>query len=872
MSGEKIKMFLEQSMKYALGTFYVFALGVFLFLVFYWVVDKETFYFLDENIHIATNTSYVIDVVGKSTEKSSSDLTWSSTNPDIISVDDEGNVMALQQGIVTIEAKSKLGLVKQSIKVSASDFIIYSIVFDNDRMVISKNEEVTLNPILNGEKNIRSSLTWTSSNPSVAEVTSDGVVKGKLEGSTYITAIDEYSGHSAKVRVDVSGGINVEIEETDKVNDGGDNYESDEYTSDVNVISITMNSPNLSLNIGQESLLKVTMQPSNATNKGVVWKSTNEAVAVVDKNGKVTAKGEGECIIYATSLDGSKSTFSAVTVRNKEIPITSISFSNKSSIMHVGERLTLIPRINPSTATNQKLVWRSSNSDIATVDSNGIVSAKKVGVVEITAETNNHQMAKVKITIEDAPTKMVYMKSIQLHYSYSYLELGSSYSLKPTYQPQNATNSNLIFKSSEEEVITITADGVMTAKKPGFSIITVSSQDGGASSSILIFVPSTPIPVENIVFSSGAKQIEIGETYVISYSLIPTNANNTKMVWTSSNSDIASVDRSGKVTGKKSGTVTITASMPETEIKASFQVAVVPANKVIPLSKQNLKVYKNDIVLLESKKGYSRAMQNFAIENFGTNNEIFYFSYPTLSNTSVKNISNAMKSSLVRTVVQRIPKNKLSSKTGEQNSYMFLNNTGHAQSFEFVNGEMWLNGDGYVAESDGAYWGYYRSLIRTNFKANKPTDKFQEKQNVKFNSSNGASYGNPEVGIDEGTDMLAIRSGNKVLIYQLSELKKGNLVLLYQFTLSNKIDGGYYDRQGHDIANGYYYQYRGQLGSSLYIEVYNMLGELIYTRKVKVSLNKPEAEGLKIYNNQLFIGVTYESGKNGRYNSIYYFG
>ncbi len=872
MNSEKIKMFLEKSMKYALGTFYVFALGVFLLLVFYWIIDKETFYFLDENIHIATNTSYAIDVIGKSTEKRSSDLTWSSTNPEVISVDEEGNIKALQQGIVTIVAKSKSGLVKQSIKVSASDFIIYSIVFDNDRMVISRNEEVPLNPILNGEKNIRSSLTWVSSNPAVAEVTSDGVVKGKLEGSTYITAIDEYSGHSAKVRVDVSEEIKVEIEETDKVNDGGDNYESDEYMSDVNVISITMNTSKLSLKSGQESQLRVTIQPSNATNKGVTWKSTNESVAIVDKNGKVTAKGEGECIIYATSLDGSKSTFSTVTVENKDIPINSLSFSNQNSTMHVGEKLTLVPKVNPSNATNQKLIWASSNSDVAVVDSNGIVTAKKVGIVEITVESNNHKKAKIKITIEEASNKTIYMESIQLNYTSSSLELGSSYSLKPTYQPQNVTNSNLVFKSSKEEIITITADGVMRAKKPGFSIITVSSQDGKASASILIFVPSTPIVAENIVFSNGAKQIEIGASYSISYSLIPINANTNKMEWTSSNPSVATVDRNGKVTGKKSGTTTITASIPKTEIKASFQVAVVPINKVIPLSKQKLKVYKKDIVLLEYKKRYSRAMQNFAIENYGTNNEVFYFSYPTLSNASTKNISNATKSSLVRTVIQRIPKNKLSSKTGEQNSYMFLNNTGHAQSFELVNGEMWLNGDGYVAESDGSYWGYYRSLIRANFKSNKPTDKFQEKQNIRFTSSNGASYGNPEVGIDEVNDMIAIRSGNKVLIYQLSELTKGNLVLLYQFTLANKIDGNYYDRQGHDIANGYYYQYRGQVGSALYLEVYNMLGELIYTRKEKISLNKPEAEGLKIYNNQLFIGVTYESVRNGRYNNIYYFG
>lgn len=872
MSMDKLKMFLDKNMKYALGTFYVFALGVFLFLVFYWVVDKETFYFLDENIHIATNTSYDIDVIGKSSEKTSSDLSWSSTDPDIISVDENGNIKALKQGIVTINATSKLGLVKRSIQVSASDFIIYSIVFDNDRMVISKNEEVSLTPILNGDKSIRSSLTWTSSNPLIADVTEEGMVKGKQEGSTYITAIDKYSGHSAKVRVDVSGEIKVEVEDHDKVNDEGDNYESDDHTSDVNVISISINQSRLQLKTGQETQLKVTVQPSNATNKKVEWKSTNTAVATVDANGKVHATGPGECLIYATSLDGGKSTFSTVTVENKEVPITGISFSTSGYTMHVGEKFTLVPRIAPENATNQKLTWSSSNPAIATVDSNGIVTAKKIGTVEIIAITNNQKKAKITLTIKEASNKTIYMDSIQLHYPYSYLELGSNYQLEPSYQPHNVTNSNIIYKSSKEEIITITPNGLMTAKKPGFSIITASSQDGNTSASLLVFVPSTPIAVENIVFSSGAKQIEVGEEYAISYSLIPTNANGKKIVWSSSDDTIATVNKNGKVTGKKMGTVQIIANIPETEIKATFNVAVVPKNAVIPLNKQSLKVYKKDIILLEYKKGYSRAMQNFAIENYGTNQETFYFSYPTLSNTSSKNISNATKSSLVRTVIQRIPKSKLSSKKGEQNSYMFLNNTGHAQSFEIAGGELWLNGDGYVAESDGAYWGYYRSVIRTNFKSNKPTDSFYNNQTMKFTSSNGASYGNPEVAIDEENNMLAIRSGSKVLVYDLSELKKDNYVLLYQFTLADKIDGRYYDRQGHDIYKGYYYQYRGEIGSALYLEVYNMLGELIYTRKEKVSLNKIEAEGLKIYNNILFIGATYESGKNGRYNNIYYFG
>ncbi len=872
MNMEKIKLFLEKNMKYALGTFYVFALGVFLFLVFYWVIDKETFYFLEENIHIATNTSYAIDVIGKSTEKTAEDLEWVSSDENIVTVDEEGNIKALKQGIVTISAKSKLGLIKRSIRVSASDFIIYSIVFENDRMVINQNEEITLNPLLNGEKNIRSTLRWTSSNPLVAEVSSDGTVKGKHEGSAYITAIDEYSGHSAKVRVDVSGEIKVEVEDHGTVTDEGDNYESEDHISDVNVISLSISTSSLSLKTGQESQLKVSIHPSNATNKEIVWKSTDETVATVDSHGKVYAKGEGECIIYATSMDGSKSTFANIVVEDKVVDIVDISFSVSHYNMKVGEKATLIPRIKPQNATNQKLKWTSSNPAIATVDSNGIVTAKSTGVVQVIAESTNNKKATMKITIEQASSKTVYMNSIDLHYPYSQLELGTTVQLEPTYHPLNATNPNIIYKSSREDIIEISDTGNMTAKKPGFSIITASSQDGNASSTLLLFVYPTSVVAENIVFSTGAKQIALGEKYTISYSLIPTNANSNRIIWKSSNEDIATVDRFGNVIGKKLGTTTVTASLPNTENVASLQLVVVPRNKIIPLNKQGLNNYKRDIVLFEYQKNYSRAMQNFAIENIGTDKEVFYFSYPSLSNASASEVvSNATKSSLVRTVVQRIPKSSLYSKKAEANRYMFLNNTGHGQSFEIANGELWLNGNGYISESGGYYWGYYKSLIRTSFKSNTPTSGFQEIQNITITSSDGASYGNPEVGIDEVNDMIAIRSGNRVFIYQFSSLKSGKQALLYQFNLSDKIDGKYYDRQGHDISNGYYYQYRGEYGTALYIEAYNMLGELKYVRKVPVTLKEAEAEGLKIYNDKVYIGVTYESNKNGRYNNIYYF-
>ena len=126
---------------------------------------------------------------------------------------------------------------------------------------------------------------------------------------------------------------------------------------------------------------------------------------------------------------------------------------------------------------------------------------------------------------------------------------------------------------------------------------------------------------------------------------------------------------------------------------------------------------------------------------------------------------------------------------------------------------------------------------------------------------------------DWDNDLAAVRSGRQVLIYKASDFVNGHLTLMYSFTLANTSSNGTnYSRQGHDLANGYYYQYRGYVGTKLYVEVYNLVGELQYTHIFSPKLKSQEAEGLKIYNNRVFIGITSAcTNCSGRVNNIYYF-
>lgn len=176
-------------------------------------------------------------------------------------------------------------------------------------------------------------------------------------------------------------------------------------------ISVTPNS--LEMTKGDSSPLTVSYLPVNANqNKDITWTSSNTGVAVVSSDGTVTAKANGSATITATSKLGLKATCS-VTV--KDIAVSSISVNPTSATISNGSSKQLTATINPSNATNKGVTWTSSNSSIATVDSNGLVTAKSTGNVTITVTALGDTTKKATCSIEvvtpqsDAWTIMIYM-------------------------------------------------------------------------------------------------------------------------------------------------------------------------------------------------------------------------------------------------------------------------------------------------------------------------------------------------------------------------------------------------------------------------------------------------------------------------------
>ena len=256
---------------------------------------------------------------------------------------------------------------------------------------------------------------------------------------------------------------------------------TDNETTTVDVEKVSLNKSATTLTEGESETLTATITPSNATgDKTVKWSSSNAEVAAVDSNGKVTAKKAGTAVITATSSNG-KTAGCTVTVKQKEIAITGISLNKSTTSLTEGESETLTATITPSNATGDKTVkWSSSNAEVAAVDSNGKVTAKKAGTAVITATSSNGKTAGCTVTVKQ---KEIAITGISLNKSTTSLTEGESETLTATITPSNATGDKTVkWSSSNAEVAAVDSNGKVTAKKAGTAVITATSSNGKSAS------------------------------------------------------------------------------------------------------------------------------------------------------------------------------------------------------------------------------------------------------------------------------------------------------------------------------------------------------------------------------------------------------
>ncbi len=243
-----------------------------------------------------------------------------------------------------------------------------------------------------------------------------------------------------------------------------------EKVKSVSVTEVGLNKTSTTLIEGETETLVATVMPENATDKSVVWESGNESAATVSQEGLVTAVGEGKATITVKTNDGGFSASCEVTVKKKVIAVTGVKLSAESMTLREGDRGILTATVEPANATNKNVEWWTTDLDIVCVTSapggsTGYVEARKAGKATVTVKTEDGEFsASCEITVEK---KEVPVTGISIEPSSLKLPVGDTYSLIPHVQPNDATNQDIKWLSTNESVATVNAEGKVTAVAAG---------------------------------------------------------------------------------------------------------------------------------------------------------------------------------------------------------------------------------------------------------------------------------------------------------------------------------------------------------------------------------------------------------------------
>ncbi len=321
----------------------------------------------------------------------------------------------------------------------------------------------------------------------------------------------------------------------------------------------------LSLVEGTTGKVTAIVSPSNATNKNVSWRSSNDSVASVN-NGVITANNAGTATITAQTVNG-KTAACAVTVTGKEIQPSSVSLNKSSMSLTENSSEGLVATVSPSNATNKSVSWSSDNKSVAVVNSSGVVTSNGPGQATITVKTVNGKTASCQVTV--TPTII----SISLNKSSMTLTEGDYEQLVATVSP----SGQVFWESSNELVATVDVHGVVSAKSPGKTTITAQTIEG-RSATCAVTVKSKTVMPSSISLNTNSITITEGETESLSATVSPNNATDKTVTWSSSNNSVVTVNSSGLITAKSAGTAIISAETVN-GLSASCDVTVNPQGR-----------------------------------------------------------------------------------------------------------------------------------------------------------------------------------------------------------------------------------------------------------------------------------------------------
>ena len=325
--------------------------------------------------------------------------------------------------------------------------------------------------------------------------------------------------------------------------------------------SVEFKYKNIELGIGETLPLETKVKPDDAVT-ALTFQSNDPKIASLFKSdNKMYVKGKKKGTTTIT-VETSNNKTGSCTVTVKAAP-KKIKLSEKGTLkLGVGNSKFLQVSVEPKNSATS-LTWTSSNTKVATVK-HGTVTAKKKGTAVITVETFNGLKASVKFKVIDPVPE-----SIELNRKNLKMNVGDSFQLIPTIEPDNAKNKKVTWSSSNKKVARVSKNGLVVARKKGTATITAKTSNGKkAKCKIKVVIPTAT----GIQIVHGKTTVKVKKKLTLKTVVTPAHAQ-PKLTWSSSDKSIATVDKKGKVKGKKKGTVTITVKT-DNGLRDSIEITV----------------------------------------------------------------------------------------------------------------------------------------------------------------------------------------------------------------------------------------------------------------------------------------------------------
>lgn len=378
-------------------------------------------------------------------------------------------------------------------------------------------------------------IRWTSGDLSVATVDEQGVVTGVRAGATQITAVTE-SGLLARCQVLVRDVTFAE--------------------------SVSLDYSKLVIAGGETRQLSLSVEPADS-NEIITWKSNDASVATVSDSGLVSTLRTGSTVITAQTESG-KQVSCVVQVVDADSVVTSVTVSPKSISIYEGGASLLESAVKPANAFDTGITYISSDPEIASVSSNGLVAGNAPGTATITALSSSGVSAQVPVTVKGAEITLK-KKSVTL-------KKDQSATLKYTISPAGMM-LDVTWLSSDPQIVTVTDGGVITGHEYGTASVTAQLPSGMKA---VCKVSVAGVQVKGVKLSKSKMNMSVGAQTQLTAKVSPSNASITDCEFASSNEGVATVDSTGMVTANAVGKATITATSHNGK-KAKCVVTVKPA-------------------------------------------------------------------------------------------------------------------------------------------------------------------------------------------------------------------------------------------------------------------------------------------------------